>query len=104
MEIAQLMFDSSISANWVMAGLMAILLILMKRNGDKADIREKKIDELLEAQQKQLNSHAIILERHNEKIENFSGDISQSNKDLIEGLFNKIGALDIRRKSRYDKE
>lgn len=106
MEIkhAQILMDSGISANWVMAGLLAILLIIMKRSADAADRREKKIDEMLQKQQDQLNAHAIILERHNEKIENFSSDISESNKALINGIFDRIGALNFGRKSRYDKE
>ena len=100
----QILMDSGISANWVMAGLLAILLIIMKRSGDAADRREKKIDEILMKQQETINSHALILERHSEKLENFSGDVSESNKALVESIFNKMAALNFGRKSRYDKE
>ena len=101
---AQILFDSGISANWVMAGLLAILLIIMKRNGDAADRREKKIDEMLEKQQEQLNSHAIILAKHDGKIDSFTGDVSESNRALVNSIFDKIGALNFSKKTRYDKE
>lgn len=100
----QMLFDSGISANWVMAGLLAILLIIMKRNGDAADRREKKIDEMLMKQQEQLNSHAIILAKHDGRIDSFAGDVSKSNKDLVDSIFNKIGALNFGKTSRYDKK
>lgn len=97
---AQMLFDSGVSANWVMAGLLAVLLIIMKRNGDAADRREKKIDEMLQKQQEQLNSHAIILAKHDGRIDSFQGDVSKSNKDLVEDIFDRIQDLNFGKKSR----
>jgi hypothetical protein len=92
MELAQLTIDSSISANWVMAGLLAVLLIVMKRSAEAADRREKKIDEILEKQQIQLNNHEVMLNLHRDKIDTLGNDISEHNKSILENMMDKIRA------------
>jgi len=93
MTIIQILLgDTSISANWVMAGLLAVLLIVMKRSSEAADRREKKIDEILEKQQIQLNNHEILLNVHREKIEKLGSEISDSNHSLVDQILTKIRA------------
>ena len=92
MRYAQILMDSGISANWVMAGLLAILLIIMKRSGDAADRREKKIDEILEKQQVQLNNHELMLARHSERLDGYGDDIAEQNRRLAERAINTIRA------------
>lgn len=64
MEYAQLIADSGISANWVMAILLGVAIYYQKRANDKADKREIKIDEILSAVQKQVSAHDIQLAVH----------------------------------------
>ena len=70
MKLGQLVVDSAISANWVMAGLLAIAIYFQKRANDKADDREKKIDKILEQQQNQINEHELKLALHEERFNN----------------------------------
>lgn len=105
MEIGQILLsDSGISANWVMAGLLTILLIVMKRSADAAERREKKIDDMLEKQQLQLNNHELLLARHGERLDGLDDDIGNKNMKIYNQIMSKIGALDMSKKSKYDKE
>ena len=90
--VAQLMVDTSLSANWVMAGLLAVILIIMKRSSDAADRREKKIDEILEKQQTQLTNHETMLAIHRDRIDKMGDFISEHNKTLIDRILNTIRA------------
>lgn len=64
MEYAQLIADTGLSANWVMAILLAVAVFLQKRANDKADKREIKIDSILERQQEQISEHEKLLAVH----------------------------------------
>lgn len=64
MEYAQLISDTAISANWVMAGLLAVAVFLQKRANDKADKREIKVDSILEKLSETLSEHGERLAVH----------------------------------------
>lgn len=91
--IGQLMIDSPVSSNWIIAGLLAVALFMIKKAMDKGDMREKKIDEMLEAQQKQINDHSNILVVHEEKIERLSQNIDKDTHELAEEIMAKIKLL-----------
>lgn len=93
MNYAQLIIDSPISSNWVIAALLAVALFMIKRVADKADIREKKIDDILEKQQKQLDNHELMLREHNIRLESHSEDIGERNQELANALLFKIDQL-----------
>ena len=90
MEYAQLIIDSPISSNWVIAALLAVALFMINRATDKADVRERKIDEILEKQQKQLDNHELMLQEHNIRLENHDDDIAQRNQDLATEIIFKL--------------
>lgn len=69
MQYAQILVDTGVSANWVMALLLGVAVILQKRANDKADKRETKIDEILSALQKQVTDHDVKLAVHESKLE-----------------------------------
>lgn len=64
MEYAQILVDTGISANWVMALLLGVVIILQKRANDKADQREKKVDSILEDLTHIVNNHDKTLAIH----------------------------------------
>lgn len=64
MEYAQILVDTGISANWVMAFLLGVVIILQKRANDKADQREKKVDSILEDLKNIVNTHDKTLAIH----------------------------------------
>lgn len=96
MKFAQLLVDAPISANWVMIAVLSIAIYFQKRANDKADKREEKIDEILAKQQEQLNSHAMTLGLHGQRLdshdEQFEG-IAKSTRDIVEEITMKIKLL-----------
>ena len=85
-----LLQDSAISANWLIAVMLAYLLYQNKRANDKADIRETKIDAILEKQQKQLNQHELKLAVQSERMNDMNINYGESNKKLAEEIINKL--------------
>ncbi len=69
MEYAQILVDSGISANWVIAGMLIIIIAFQKRANDKADKRESKVDSILEGLEKMINSHESRLDVIDAKME-----------------------------------
>jgi hypothetical protein len=92
MELAPLVTDTTISANWIIAGMMALLIFMIKRSNDRADIRERKIDEILEAQQKQISEHEKTLLAHQFRIENHD-DIYERNERVYREIMLKLGKV-----------
>lgn len=90
METAPLLTDTAISANWIIAGMMALLIFMIKRANDRADIRERKIDEILEAQQKQINEHDKMLILHNARIDNHD-DVFERSERVYKEIMTKLG-------------
>lgn len=91
--LSQLMIDSPVSSNWIIAGLLAVALFMIKKAMDKGDAREKKIDEMLEAQQRQINDHSNTLVLHEEKLERLSEDVGKDTHKLAEEIMAKIKLL-----------
>lgn len=92
MELAPLVTDTTISANWIIAAMMALLIFMIKRSNDRADIRERKIDEILEAQQKQILEHDKLLVAHQLKIENHD-DIFEKSERVYREIMLKLGKV-----------
>lgn len=91
--IGQLMIDSPVSSNWIIAGLLAVALFMIKKAIDKGDAREKKIDDMLEAQQKQINDHSNVLVLHEERLDRLSEDVGKDTHKLAEEIMAKIKLL-----------
>jgi len=68
MEYAQLLTDTGLSANWVMAILLGVAIYFQKRANDKADKREAKVDSILEKISETLADHGERLAVHETKL------------------------------------
>jgi len=90
MELAPLVTDTTISANWIIAAMMALLIFMIKRSNDRADIRERKIDEILEKQNHQLEQHEKFIALHQQKLESYD-DIMDQNRDIYRSIMLKLG-------------
>jgi hypothetical protein len=90
MEFAPLLTDTGVSANWLIAGMMALLIFMMKRANDRADIREKKIDEILEKQQEQISEHDKLLAFHQAKIE-IHDNVFEKSERVYKEIMLKLG-------------
>lgn len=88
--LGQLLTDTGISSNWLIAGLLTLLIFMIKRTGDKADAREKKIDEILEKQSEAIGNLEKMVALHDQQL---TYDVSKSNEDLLNKMMLKMKSI-----------